>query len=426
MRINKSVISPTQIKLSITADDAFMAKVKEHTLRHIAGEMKLPGFRPGKAPLSLVEKNADPSHLQSDFLDEAINRLYSEAVRAEQLRPVANPEVAVKKFVPYTTLEFEATVEVISDITLPDYKKIKKALPKVTITAEDIAGVIKTLQTRLAEKVPTERAAKDGDEVVMDFSGTDAKGETIAGASAEQYPLIIGSNSLIPGFEPKLVGMKAGETKSFDVVFPKDYHAKNLAGTKVTFKVTVHVVNELKEPKVDDELAAKAGPFKTLKELKDDIKVQLTADRQNDAMRAYENELITDIAKKSKVAIPAVLIDDQVRRNEEEERNNLTYRGQTWQEHLKEDGVTEEEHRERNRPAAEETIRTSLVLSEIAEREKVTFTSEEVDIRIQLMKGQYTDPSMQAEIDKPENRRDIEARIMTEKTITMLVGYASK
>jgi trigger factor len=425
MRINKSIISDTEVKLTITADEAFMAKTKEHVLKHKVQEMKLPGFRPGKAPLALVEKQVDPNVMQSDFLDEAVNRLYSEAMKAEGLRAVANPTVNLKKFVPYTDLEFEATVEVLGEAKIADYKKIKKALKPLPVTAEDIAGVIKTLQIRLAEKTEVDRAAKDGDEVVMDFEGTDAKGVAINGADAKDYPMIIGSNSLIPGFEPNLIGMKAGSEKSFDVTFPSDYQSTALAGKKATFKVKVHKVNELRQPKVDDELAAKSGPFKTLKELKEDIKKQLAFERENEARKTLENELVSEIAKKSKLAVPKTLIDDQIQRNEDEERRNLAYRGQTWQEHLKEDGVTEEEHRDRNRPAAEESIKAGLVLAEIAELENITFTPEEVDLRIELLKGQYTDPDMRNQLDKPENRRDIEGRIMTEKTIEALVKYAS-
>ena len=424
MRINKSIDSETKITLTITADEAFLAKTKDHTLRHMARDMKIPGFRAGKAPLAIVEKQVDSNMLQSDFLDEAINRLYTDAIKAEGLRPVANPEVSLKKFVPFTVLEFEAKVEVLGEIKLADYKKIKKALKVVAVTAEDVNLIINNLQTRLAEKSEVKRASKDGDEVIIDFTGVDAKGVHIAGAEAKDYPLTIGSNSLIPGFEPELIGLKAGEEKTFDIVFPKDYQAKALAGTKVTFTTKIHTVNELKLPKADDDFASKAGPFETLKALKDDIKKQLTFEREADAQKNLENELLAEITAKSKVTIPQTMIEDQVQRTEDEERKNLLYRGQTWQEHLAEEGVSEEQHRAQNRPAAEESIKTGLVLAEIAELEKITFTPDEVDIRIELLKGQYTDPAMREQLTSPDNRRDIEGRIMTEKTVDAIVAYA--
>jgi trigger factor len=182
----------------------------------------------------------------------------------------------------------------------------------------------------------------------------------------------------------------------------------------------------LVEPKVDDEFAKKAGAFTTLKELKDDIKKQVKVEKQLQADREYENELIKKITDKAKVDIPSALIENQLLHMEEEEKRNLSYRGITWPEHLAQENVTEEQHRERHRPDAETRVKAGLVLSEISEKEKLDVTPEELEVRIQILKGQYQDPQMQAEIDKPENRQDIAARILTEKTIQKLTSYASK
>lgn len=426
MRVQKTDISDTKVKLTVTADQELMTKTKNHVLQHVAAKhVKLPGFRAGKAPLALIEKNVDPSLLQSEFLDDILNRMYAEAIKAEKVRPIGQPEVSIKKFVPFTELEADITQEAIGQITLPDYKKMRKTPPKTSVTAEDVNGVLETLKRRMADKKSVDRAAKVGDEAVIDFAGQDAKGKPVSGADGTDYPLVLGSNTFIPGFEPEVVGMKVGTEKTFDVVFPKDYQVSALQGQKVTFKVTLKQLAELIEPKVDDAFAAKAGPFTTVKELKDDIRKQLGQDRQMDAQRAFENEIIQDIASKAKVALPEQLIDEQIQRAEDEERQNLTYRGQTWQEHLEQEGVTEEEHRKRQRPNAELNVKASLVLSEIAEREGVTVTPEELEVRTQILKGQYADPAMQAEFDKPQNRNELASRIMTEKTIAKLVGYVT-
>lgn len=426
MRVTRTDISDTKVKLTVTADQELMTRTKNHVLEHVgAKHVKLPGFRAGKAPLALIEKNVDPSLLQSEFLDEILNRMYNEAIKVEKVRPIGQPEVSVKKFVPFTDLEAEITQEIIGAITLPDYRKIKMTPPKTEVTPEDIKGVLETLKRRMADKKQVNRAAKEGDEAVIDFAGTDTNGKPVSGADGKDYPLVIGSNTFIPGFEPEVVGMKPGQDKTFDVVFPKDYQVAALQGQKVTFKVTLKQLSELIEPKVDDDFAAKAGPFKTVKELKADIRKQLGQDRQADAQRAFENEIIQEIAQKSEVALPDQLIDEQIQRAEDEERQNLTYRGQTWQEHLEQEGVTEEEHRKRQRPNAELNVKASLVLSEIADREGITVTPEELEVRIQIMKGQYADPAMQAELEKPENRNEIVSRIMTEKTVEKLVSYVT-
>jgi trigger factor len=427
MQAKKSYSNPTTVKLVIVADQAELAVIKLSVLTRLSkSSVKLQGFRKGKAPLSLVEKQIDPSLLQSDFLETAINQLYGDALDSENVRPVAQPEVSVKKFVPFTTLEFEAEVEAIGDMKLPDYTKIKLAKKSVNVTVEEAQGVLDDLKIRAAEKEDVTRAAKDGDQVIIDFKGTDAKTkEAIAGADGEAYPLIIGSNTFIPGFEPHLIGMKADDAKSFDITFPKDYNVKTLQNRPVTFAVTVKKVQQVVEPKLDDAFAAKVGPFKTFTELKDDIKRQLIAEKEQQASADYQNELLQKIAEKAEVAVPKSLVDEEIERQEKQERQNLIFRGQTWEEHLKEEGNTDESHREKNRPAAELNVKAGLVLSEIATKEKISVTPEEFDLRIQLLKGQYTDVAMRAELDKPENRRDIMSRILTEKTIAKLTTYAT-
>lgn len=426
MQVKISHPSNTEAVVTVIASYAELKNIKEHVLGHFQDSVKVPGFREGKTPLAILEKNVDSANLQSRFLEEAVEQLYGQALQAQKLRPVANPEIAVKKFVPFSTLEFEATVAVVGELKLADYKKVKKTKPKVTITAKDVDEVVASLRTRAAEKVDVDRAAKNGDQVYIDFKGVDAKAEAVKGADGKDYPLILGSKSFIPGFEENLIGLKAGDEKTFTLKFPKDYGVKALVSKAVTFTVNVIKIQELKEPKSDDTFAATVGPFKTLVDLKADIKKQLLIERQQQADRAYENELIQAISSKSVVAIPRVLVDDQISRMEDEERQNLTYRGQTWQEHLDEEGVNEQQHKEQKRPQAEERIKASLVMAEIAEAEGLEVTPEELDVRMQLLIGQYQDPAMQAELAKPEARRDIAGRILTEKTLEKVVGYASK
>jgi trigger factor len=425
MQITKKNLSPTKVELTLTADDAFLLKIKDHVLNDLAKDVNMAGFRKGHAPKALVEKNVNQDTLQSQFLDHAINDLYVEAMSEEKLRPVAQPEVSVTKFVPFTTLEFKATVEVIGTITLTDYKTIKLAKKVESTTDKDVLSVLEDLRRRDSEKKAVTRVAKDGDEVVIDFAGVEPQSkEAVPGATGKEYPLVLGSGSFIPGFEPELVGMKAGEEKTFDITFPNDYGSVDLQGKKVTFTVTVHTVNELQLPPLDDAFAATVGPFKSLIELKVDVKKQLQDEKANQAQRNLENDLLAQLAEKSKADIPTVLIDEEIDRMEDEERRNLVYRGQTWQEHLDAEGKNEKEHKEGLRESAEARVKTGLVLGHVAEVEKITVSDDEVTERIALLKQQYTDKQMQSELDKPENRRELMSRLLTEKTITKLAGYA--
>jgi trigger factor len=426
MQVTRTNNSSSNVALRISADAGDLAPIHHHVLGHFAKQVKVPGFRVGHAPANVIEKHVDQKALLDEFMEHALNDLYRRAIESEKIRPVGQPNVTVKKFVPFTNLEFEAQMDVIAPIKLADYKKIELPKPPVNIAVKEVNDVIKSLQQRMAERTPVERAAKAGDEVIIDFSGSDKDGKAVAGADGKDYPLLLGSNTFIPGFEDHLVGLKAGDSPEFTIKFPANYGVAALQSKEVTFKVDVKKVAELAEPKVDDGFAAKTGPFKNLAELKTDIKKQLSLERQQQADREFENQLVQAITAKSTVEAPKSLVDEQILRAEEEEKRNLTYRGQTWQEHLKEEGVTEEQHRERNRAQTEERVKAGLVLNEIAELEKIEVTPEELEIRLQILKGQYQDGAMQAELDKPENRQEIASRIMTEKTLAKLVEYVAK
>jgi len=425
MQITRTNNSDTNVTLTIVADTGTLNKIKEAVVTRLGTNVKVAGFRPGKAPSDLVEKNIDPQALHTEFIDATLNHYYAQAMTKENLRVVGQPQVNLKKFVPFTTVEFDVTVDVLGEVKLPDYKRIKQAKTVIKIDAKQVDEVVQSLRGRLADKKPVVRAAKDGDEVVIDFKGVDDKGKAVNGAEGKDYPLTLGSNAFIPGFEPAVVGIKAGEEKTFTIPFPKDYGVKALQGKKVTFTITAKQVNELVLPKADDAFAAKAGPFKTLKDLKEDIKKQLTVEKQREADRNFETDLLRKIANKTTVAIPASVIDDQVMRLEQEEKQNLTYRGQTWEEHLAAEGVTEEEHRHRNRKEAEEQIKVGIVLGAIGDKENIEVTPEELEIRLALLRGQYPDEAMQAELDKPEGRQDIAARLRSEKIVAKLTEYAS-
>ncbi|MCW2957021.1 MAG: Trigger factor, partial [Thermoleophilia bacterium] len=427
MQIKLETTGPTNVKLNVTAEPAVLDKMKTAAVSRLGRKLKVSGFRPGKAPLHLIEKQLDEQLLQSEFLETAVNRLYVDAIQDQKLRPVAQPVVNVLKFVPFTTLEVSYVIEVLGAITLPDLSKISLAKPEIKVTDKDVKEVIDNLATRAANYEEVNRAAKDGDQTVIDFSGVDAKTKAaIPGATGNDYPLVLGSKSFIPGFEEELIGLKAGDQKDFDITFPADYSAADLQKKKVTFSVTVNKVQSVKKPAIDDAFAATVGPFKALTELKEDIKKQLNQERTGQAERAYENQLLELIANKTTVAIPASLIDEEVERIEAEEKRDVIYRGQTWEQHLETEKLSADEHRAKQRPAAELRVKAGLILGEIADREKIVVTPEELEIQIQILKKQYTDAAMQAEIDKPENRRDILSRILSQKSLDYVKSQVSQ
>ncbi|HSX29290.1 MAG TPA: trigger factor [Candidatus Saccharimonadales bacterium] len=427
MQVTKKNLSDTKVQLTLVADADQLQAAKEQSLREFAKTIKVQGFREGKAPINMVEKHVAPSQLQADFLDRVMNIMYAQALAEDTLRPVDQPQVKITKFVPFETLEMEAEVEVVGAIKLPDYKKMKLPKKKVSVEAKEIDEVIANLRTREADKKDVDRASKQNDQVIIDFTGTDAKtNEPVSGADGKDYPLVLGSSTFIPGFEPELIGLKAGEQKTFTITFPKDYGVAALQNRKVTFAVTVKKVQEVVEPKIDDAFAAKVGPFKTVADLKADIKSELLARKTQDADQAYADELIVTISKKASVAVPEVLITEQIERIERDQRQNIMYRGQTWQEFLDSEGLTDKTYRDKLRPDAELRVKAGLVLSEIAEAEGLEITAEELDQQMRALASQYPDAKMQAELQKPEARRSVASRMLTEKTINKLAEYTQK
>lgn len=421
MKLHTDRKKDTLVVLEITASPEELAKVKNKVLHILAPRVKVAGFREGKVPMEVVEKNIDDATYQSEFINEAINTLYIAALKEERIRPVDQPQVSVKKFVPFTELEFTMEIAVVGKIKLPDYKKIKAKMPEVKVSDKEIDDVLKNLQVRAADKKEVNREAKLTDEAVIDFKGVDTKGEPVAGADGKDYPLVLGSGTFIPGFEDNVVGMKIGDEKSFEVTFPKDYGSKALQNAKVTFTIKLNKLSEVVEPVLDDKFASTVGPFETLKQLKDDIKKQLEHDVKHRAERDWEAAIVNELADKTVVAIPEILLTEQEEMIIQEVRQNVVQRGMTYDEYIASSGMSETDYKKNEiKPEAERRVKAGLMLSEIADVEGIDVEPEELEARMQQLLGQYKDPKMQEELNKTENRREINSRLRTEKVIQFL------
>lgn len=423
MKTTVKHLSETKVELTISVDAAELASAEQVALVKLTKNVKVDGFRKGKVPASVAAKHIDPQALQEQLMDDAISKAVAEAFLAEKIQALDRPMVDIKKYVPGDLLEFTAEVDVLPKVTLGDYKKLTTKAEKVAVTAEEINDTIERMRTGLAEKKDVERAAKDGDETVIDFVG---KKNDVAfdGGTGTDYTLKLGSGQFIPGFEEGIVGHKAGETFDLELAFPKDYHAKDLAGEKVIFTTTLKKVTELELPKLDDAFAAKAGPFKTVTELKEDIKHEITVQKENDANNKLKDALIEELIGKSKVPAPEALVADQMRSIEQDFAQNLMYRGLDLATYLEANNFkTEEEWREKEvREAAVRRTKAGLVLAELSNVEKVTATDEEIDEHVEIHKKQYlNNPEVLKQFETPEVRRDIANHYVTEKTIDRLI-----
>ena len=425
MKTTIKQLSDTKVSVTITLDKKELDDAEQVALTKLSKNVKAPGFRAGKVPASVAAKHVNPEALAQQTLDDALSKAVSQAFTDEKIQALDRPQVDVKKFVPGQELEFVAEAEILPKITLGDYKKlgVKKTVSKVT--KADIDDVIERMRKGFAEKKEVKRAAKDGDETVIDFVGK-KDGVAFDGGTAKDYALTLGSNQFIPGFEEGVVGHKAGEEFDIAVTFPSDYHAAALAGAPVVFTVTLKAVKEIVLPELNDELAAKAGPFTTVDELKADIKRELEVNKEREAVDTFKDELVAKLIEVSTVPVPDILVADQSQSIEQDMTQNLMYQGMSLDMYLQSKKQTKDEWLATEvKTAAKNRVKAGLVLAELSKVANITATNEELAEKIQQYQQQYGDKANQ-DFTTPELQRDIANRLLTDKTLDHLVELHSK
>ena len=421
MKTTVKKLSDTRIEIKVTLDAKDLAPAKEQALEKLAKEIQVEGFRKGKVPVEIAKKFIPENDLNAEVVDRAVRTTVVEAFRKNEKSPLVLPNVNVTKYVPDEIVEYTATADIVPEIKLGDYKKLGVKKPAVKVTEKEIEGVLDNIATSFAEKKAVKREAKDGDEVIIDFTGK-KDGKAFQGGSAKDYKLMLGSKTFIPGFEEGIIGHGSGDKFELDLTFPKNYGVKDLAGAKTTFEVLVKQVNEVKKPALDDDLAKKCGPFKSLKELKEDIKKNLGAQKGHQVTEKYKDDLISELVKKSTVAAPEILVDDQLRAIRDDITRNATSQGMSFEDFLKRAGETEEHWEKEARKVAEMRVKASLVLQTLAVKEKITVPDDQVAAKIAELREVYKkSPEALKNLKNPNVKMDIKNRLVIEKTLDLLV-----
>ena len=426
MKTKLKNISDVKVELTISIGAEELKAAEQVALTKLAKEVKIEGFRKGKAPLEMVASQVDPNLLNQETLENALSKSVAEAFLKEKVQAINRPEVDVKKFIPGTELEFTATTEIMPKVELGDYKKLGVKKEAVKVSKKEVKETIDRILKNFAEKKKVEREAKNGDEVIIDFLGK-KDGVAFDGGKAEKFPLELGSKSFIPGFEEGLIGKKAGDELSLDLEFPKDYHAKDLAGAKVVFEVKIHEVRENVEPEINEEFLSKLGDFKTKEEFEKQIEEDLKTQKQAEADEKFKDKLVKKLAEVSKVPVPEILLEDQKRSIEMDMQQNLMYSGLSLEDYLERMGKTREEWLEKDvKEAAEMRVKSGLALAELSKVEKVKSDTKELDARITQLKEQYgNSKEVQKQLSSDDVRRNLANQILTEKTIDLLVEFNS-
>ncbi len=422
MKTTTKKLSDTRVEVTVTLDSADLKSAREKALTRLAQNIKVQGFRKGKAPVSLVEKQLSPNDISNEAIDIAVRSTMPLAFSDAKQEPIAIAGVEVTKYVPDESAEYTVQADILPDVKLGDFKKLKVKKDKTDASPADIQEVLDNIANAYAEKIVTKEPAKSGDEVIIDFVGKRENGEKFTGGSAKDHHLVLGSGQFIPGFEGAVIGHAAGDKFDINVTFPADYPEKSLAGQPVVFETLVKQVNDIKKPALDDELAKKCGDFKSLDELKNDIKKNLESQNAARAFEKYREDLVAELVKASKVAAPEVLVNGQMRLIRNDTVRNAATRGVPMDQYLELMNLTEEEWEKQAREVAEARVKSSLILQILAKEQAITATDEEVEAKIAELRDVYQRSKEAIEnLKKPEVRQDIKNRLIIDKTLDFLV-----
>ena len=360
---------------------------------------------------------------------EAFQTIYTMFSMSQKIDPVTRPSVDIETLEEGKDLVFKATVTPRPEVKLGDYKGLNVPKNEVSITDEDVEKQLKTFQDRQGKLVDAPEGAevKDGDFTTLDFKGF-VDGEAFDGGEGKDYPLQIGSNSFIPGFEDQLVGAKIGEERDVNVKFPEEYHAKELAGKDATFKCTIRSIKTKELPAIDDELAKKVSKFETLDELKADIRKNLEENAERTAENDQKSAAIEMATNNITVDIPAVMIDNRVTAMIQEMAMRLEQQGMKLEQYLQYAGTDIAKLREQYRETAEKNVKTDLMLEEVAKAEDIKVEAKDLDEEVAAMAAAYgATPQQVQKIIKEQGRiGDLAASVLRKKTAQFIIDNIAK
>ncbi len=408
-------------KVVVEIDKAEFEQALNKAYAKCRKDIMLPGFRKGKAPRKMVESMYGATVFYEDAVNEIFPDIYTKAIVEQELKAVGSPSVSNMDTPDEGGVVLTIETELYPEVTLGQYKGLEVPKHEVKVEESEVDAEVNRMAERNARIETVDRAAANGDTVVIDFEGF-VDDQPFQGGKAEDYSLTLGSGSFIPGFEDALVGAVAGEERDVNVTFPEDYSAKELAGKPAVFKCKVHEVKESIKPELDDEFAKDVSEFDTLDALKDDIRTRFTKSRTEQNDRAFESAAVQMAAANMTCNIPACMIDEQVDHQIEQFAYQLQSQGMKMEDYVKMVGGDLSSLRASMRPMAEQTVRSDILLSEIAHAENLEVTDEEVEEELKKLAEQY-----QMELDKVKSAVDsaaVKSDLMGRKAAKLITDSA--
>jgi trigger factor len=424
LKVTKEKVENCQAFLNIEMEPAEMEDGMQHAYQHLVQRANIPGFRKGKAPRAIVERELGKGRLLEEAIDHIVPQAYEQACKEQEIEPYAQPSLEITKAEPLT---FKAVVPLKPNVTLGDYKSIRMSPEAVDIKDENINAVLEELRHQHATWEPVDRAVDYNDMAVIDIN-SNSEEKPLVNKIGSQYLVSQDSLSPAPGFAAQIVGMKKGENKEFDLTFPADYPSSQFAGKQAHFKVALHEVKEEKLPELNDEFAPQvSAELKTLADLHEEVIKSLKLRGEERARMDFEEKVINTAVEQSKIEYPPVLIDLEINRIINDQARQLQITGQSMENYLRSINKTPEQLQEDLRPIAVRNVNASLVLSKISQEEKIEVTEDEIKNSISNMVrgiGDDKKDEMVKLLDTPQNRQSFTQSIKTRKTIERLSEIA--
>ena len=385
------------------------------------GKISIPGFRKGKVPKQIIEKYYGVGFFYEDALNDAFSEEFSKGVEQIGIEPVARPVIDVEEIEKGKDVVIDVKVVIKPDIEIGQYKGLEVKFGDTAPTDEEVERELENRRNQNARFVTIEdRAVKDGDIVKLDFEGK-KDGVPFEGGKGENYSLTIGSKSFIDGFEEQLIGMNLGEEKVIEVTFPQEYMEKSLAGQKATFDVKINEIKEKQLPELDDEFVKDISEFDTLDQLKEDIRKTISQRKEKDTTREFENDIVEQIVKNSKIDLPQEMIDTEADHMFNEFAQGLSYQGMNVDMYSKYINKSIDELKNEMKPEAEKRVKGSLVLEKVKQLENVGYSEDQVERELEQMAQMYgMEVDKLKDIFKGEQREYMIDNIILRNTIEFL------
>ena len=425
MSLQVENLEHNMVKVTIEVDAAKLDAAITKAYNKKKNQFNITGFRKGKVPQKLIEKEYGVEIFYEDAANILIPDAYAEEMKDCDLEIVSRPEIDVVQLEKGKPFIFTAELAVKPEVTLGDYKGLDVPKTRVTVKKEEVEEELKRTQEQNAREITIEdRPVKDGDILTIDYSGS-VDGEKFEGGTAQDQTLIIGSGAFIPGFEEQLIGKELNEETEINVTFPEEYHAADLAGKEAVFEVKIKAIKEKELPELDDEFASEVSEFETLDEYKADIKEKIRERKKEEAKTERENKLVDLAVENAQMDIPDAMVEEQVQQMTEEFAQRLSYQGLSMEQYLQFSGMDAQKFADDMKPQAVKRIETRLVLEAIVKAENIEVSEEEYKAEVEKMAAMYQMETEQLEkLIQDAQKEQMMDDIAVQKAVDFLVAEA--